>query len=339
MKKIYTTLFVLLIALASQAQNWNGLSGTWTPNSPSNISTFTNITFIQLLSAQHIKISNVNNVHTVFDLKTIANGAETTEPFEVKKLYGYDAKKIFVRIYKENNKLRVVRKIYEYDRNGTILNKATADSVLFGYVTIKEPGLNINKSNVNIVDSRITPINDLGNNFKANKAFYGGTKYRIEFLSLNNLKGDEDFDTEKDLEILGGFKCFVRDENKKQITSPKQIYFHASQVGSPVLLKVNQPISLNNMAIDFTVSPGGFSKCALLFTGIFQELHRSKYDGDFPMTQGYYLRDNKEIKTEELDFSKALAGENMVEMNLRLERNGSGQPTTIGVKLKITKIN
>lgn len=340
MKKIYSTLFVMLIGLASQAQNWNGISGTWRPTTPSNISSYTNITFVQLLSAQQIKISNANNVHTVFNLKSISNGgAETILPFEVKQIYGYDAKKIFVRIYNQNNKLRVVRKIYEYNRNGTILNKATADSVLFEYVTLKQAGPNFNKTNVKIVDTRITPIGGFVDNFKDNKAFYGGTKYKIEFLSLNNLKGDEDFETEKDLEIIGGFKCFVRDVNKKQISSPKQIYFHSSPVGSPVLLQTNQPISLNNLTIDFTVSPGDFSKCALIFTGIFKELHRTKHHGDFLLTQGYYLRNNQELKTEEFDFSKALAGENMVEMDLRLERNGSGQPATIGVKIKIIKIN
>ncbi len=61
--------------------------------------------------------------------------------------------------------------------------------------------------------------------------------------------------------------------------------------------------------------------------------------GEFPLIQGYYLRSLKEIKIEEFSFAGAGKGENNIEIDLRLEKDGQGQNATVGVKVRITKVN
>lgn len=139
MKKIYLTIVLMLVVLASHAQSLNPLIGLWSPSTNTNSAPYTKLTFITIISDAKVKVSLAGKIHTVYNLKPITGGFETVLPIEVKKMYGYDAKRIFLRLYNQNNILRGERKIYEYDRNGTILNSnPTLDNVIYKKVPVAE---------------------------------------------------------------------------------------------------------------------------------------------------------------------------------------------------------
>ncbi len=329
----------------SYGQNFTALFGTWRPSTPSNLSQYTNITFVNITSNNQAKISDANNNHVVFNLKSIANGGlETLLPIEIKKIYGYDAKKVFVRLYNQNNKLRVVRKIYEYDRNGVLLNaNPTLDSILFEKAVINK-SLNPSLSSPTIVDTRNPALDKIAGDFKERREFFGGTKYKIEFLGIQNIKGDRDNintdkeDKELELEILGHIGYTIKNAQNNIILPEKSIFDNANSQGNSYILKKNNPISLTHV-IEFTVPQDKLPEYYLVLNGRLIENHRFVVVGEFNLIQGFYLKDRDGIKEEIFKFSDAYPGENTITINLRKERNGDGEDTTLGVKIRITKIN
>lgn len=348
MKKIIKLMIIVMVMMTgvqvSYGQNFTALFGTWRPSTPSNLSQYTNITFVNIISNNQAKISDVNNNHVVFNLKSIANGGlETVLPFELKKLYGYDAKKVFVRLYNQNNKLRVVRKIYEYDRNGVLLNaNPTLDSILFEKAVINKsldfPNTPKNVDVIKPVDPRIA------GDFKERKEFFSGTKYKIEFLAIQNIKGDRDNintdkeDKELELEILGKIDCTVKNAQNNTILPQKSIFSNSNSVGNSYMLNKNNPIVLNNI-IEFTVPQDKIAEHYLVLNGELLEQHKFVVVGEFNRIQGFYLKNRDGVKAEIFKFSDANPGENTITINLRKERDGDGEDTTLGLKIRITKIN
>jgi|GEM_PF-5150239 len=274
MKKIYLSIALMLVVLASHAQSLNPLIGLWSPSTNTNSAPYTKLEFITIISDSEVKVSLAGNIHAVYNLKPITGGFETVLPIEVKKMYGYDAKRIFLRLYNQNNILRGERKIYEYDRNGTILNSnPTLDNVIYKKVVLKNSPFRPNTSQITAVAladpnaaNLRSALDDIKNstnlsNFKS----FNINEFNIEVLN----KGDNDENGDnlhnkiafKDMFEITGTIDFIQDNGKlfnlynngnNHVKSFNPSYSTFIPLGEPFIIKQFFTYDLNGKGFDIS---------------------------------------------------------------------------------------
>jgi hypothetical protein len=294
MKKIEKLMIIVIVMMSgvgvSYGQNWNSLLGTWRPSTPITNTQYTKITFVNLIAINQTKITNANNNHVLSNLKTIPNGGlETLLPIEVKKLYGYDAKKVFVRLYNQNNKLRVVRKIYEYDRNGTLLNSnPTIDSIIYEKAIFND-NLNPNKpTNVesgNLINNgtivkKYLEVREDGSNKKLPIA----TSYNITNVKFQTLYVDNDKDCNKKTSEFSNNKAeFFGDIKIKIFKSATALnsdlgrifsqYFKGNLFSSYFIELNDLKLSTETYKSNFQVTSADYNQTRIVFFGKLIEIN------------------------------------------------------------------
>jgi hypothetical protein len=325
MKKIYVTIVLMLVVLASHAQSLNPLIGLWSPSTNTNSAPFTKLTFITIISDSEVKVSLAGNIHAVYNLKPITGGFETVLPIEVKKMYGYDAKRIFLRLYNQNNILRGERKIYEYDRNGTILNSnPTLDNVIYKKVVLKNSPIRPNTSQtifVALADPNAAilkqSLEDIKNSTNlSNFSSFNINEFNVEVLN----KGDNDENGDhlynkiafSDMFEITGTIDFVQDNGKlfnlynngnNHVKSFQPSYSTFIPLGEPFIIKQFFTYDLNGK---------GFDISKLRFKVFLNENDLSETGGDSPgkvqlttnKTFEVFLKDLKYGKNQIVLYSK-----------------------------------
>lgn len=301
MKKLTLILLLVAVAITTKAQTWNGMFGNWKQTNGTKSSIYTKyILYLNLVSDKKTNITIDNNSIAMLDLKPIANnGLETTTPIEVKPMYGYDAKKVFVRLYNQNNRLRVVRKIYSYDKSGKILSEAQIDSVLFDRVIAKEIIQDaINKKDYNISYQNpnaelIKKTVNIGIYEDATKKLSSYKTFKVTITNVEVLtKGDSDGNSNEKFQGVTYFRDafevtgtidYIDDYGKylnlfhngsnpnKNTAAP-----HLSEV-----IPVNKPFAINK-TFTYALNSKSFSQAQLKFKIDLFENDMKDYGGDFP---------------------------------------------------------
>lgn len=280
----------------SYGQNWDSsIFGTWNQTSTYKSNVYTkNISSVNLISINKANVT-VDNSTTQFNLKTMPNGSwETLMPLEIKSMYGYDAKKVFIRFYNQNNQLRVVRKIYEYDRSGKILNQAQVDSVLFRRGIDKailnaianNPVANSNTkvANANPLSDKIKPYIQFAEDGSKKLSSYTSFKVNIINMEVINKGDDDDNGNEKFLgkfyyrdafEVTGNIYYISENGTFSNIfkTRVSPTYSIIIPVGTPHPIQQTFSYSLLNKP---------FSSGALKFKIDLHENDMKDYGGDSP---------------------------------------------------------
>jgi hypothetical protein len=131
MKKIYLTIVLMLVVLASHAQRGvtSPMVGVWKQPTSSKINP--NLT-IEIIDNNFSTIINDGTGNKTVKFRMISSlVAVSIMPFEQQYIYGYYAKKTFLKFYNQGGKLRVVRILNEYQKDGSISNVVRLDSTLF----------------------------------------------------------------------------------------------------------------------------------------------------------------------------------------------------------------
>ncbi|MFC5284409.1 hypothetical protein [Pedobacter alpinus] len=294
MKKIIKLLIIVMVMMTgvqvSYGQNFTALFGTWRPSTPITNTQYTKITFVNLIANTKAKISDANNNHIEYNLKAIPNGGlETLLPIEIKKLYGYDAKKVFVRLYNQNNRLRVVRKVYEYDRNGTLLNSnPTIDSIIYEKAIFNN-NLNPNKPtnlqpgnliNNGTIIKKYLDVNEDGTNKKLPIA----TSYNITNVKFQTLYVDDDKDCNKKTSEFSNNKAeFFGDIKIKIFKSATALnsdlgrifsqYFKGNLFSSYFIELNALKLSTETYKSNFQVASADYNQTRIVFFGKLMEIN------------------------------------------------------------------
>lgn len=326
MKKICSTLLLAVSVLTLNAQTWDkNIYDNWIQTSKVKSNVFTNfILYVNLISDQKANVTVDNNSITTFALKPISNGGlETTSPLEVKNIYGYDAKKVFIRFYNQNNVLRVVRKIYEYDRNGEILNQSSLDSVLF-----KRKFSYVIPQNPNVEGPVKNPLNLPGGPPKLTKALLYSPVYKISDIKFETLHVDEDVNcngtensvTAKTSEFFADLKMKIYKNASSLNVDLGQILYqqYKGNLGSAYILELQVPkASTENYKNTFSVSQSDFDETRIRFIGEVSEINAAnEFESGCPIQNDNLL--GKTAKPyQEIYLKDLFVGENFIDLKGR----------------------
>lgn len=338
MKKIIKLLVIIMIMMAgaelSYGQNWDSrIFGFWSQTSTFKSNVYIkNISSINLTSNQNVNVT-VDNSITQFDLKALSNGSlETLMPLEIKSMYGYDAKKVFIRFYNQNNQLRVVRKIYEYDRNGKILNEAQVDSILFRRVIDKAILADIETMpTVRTVASSnpygiIKPNIQVTTNDNSNKLPVAPS-YNISNVKFQTLKVDNDKNCNNKTnvnynnksEFFGDIKLQIYRNTTSLNTDLGWIFsqYFSGNLGSCYTLELNTPkLSTETYRNNFQVASTDHNQTRVVFFGKLMEINPliDGEDGCKVTPADYLFGTDRDKSSTGLFIKDLLNGENFIDL-------------------------
>lgn len=315
----------------SYGQNWDSrIFGVWAQTSTYKSNVYTkNISSVNLTSNNKANVT-VDNSITQFDLKPLPNGSlETLLPLEIKSMYGYDAKKVFIRFYNQNNQLRVVRKIYEYDRNGKILNQAQVDSVLFRRVidkAILNAIANNPAANANTKVANGNPYSDFKPFKPVDKKLPVADSYNITNIKFETLNIDEDEDCNgktfdyynNKSEFFGDIKLKIYKTNTLLNADLGWIFsqYFRGNLGSSYTLELNTPkLSTESYKSGFLVTPSDYDQTRVVFFGDLSEINPTREIETNCNPETDYLLGSKNSKSYKELYLKDLSdGENFIDL-------------------------